>query len=82
MFVGDEMVVDLYKVRSNNNTLLIRVHMSDYSNVKSEFELKIPPLEELQILLPEQIKPRYASEIEPFIHLKWVNGASYTFMNV
>lgn len=79
VFHGDDIIVDLYKVRSNNNTLIIRVHMREFSSVKSEFVLKIPPLEELKVLLPQYEQPRYGKKIDPFVRLQWVNGASYTF---
>ena len=79
LFDGDRIIVDLFKVKQNNNTLLISVSMRDFSLVKSVFEIKIPPLESIQILLPENAKPRYSSTIDPFIRLEWVNGVSYTY---
>jgi hypothetical protein len=79
LFDGDRLIVDLFKVRQNNNTLLISVSMRDFSLVKSVFEIKIPPLESIQILLPEHVKPRYSSTLEPYIRLEWVNGVSITY---
>lgn len=78
-FEGDDVRVDLYKVRSNNNTLKIQVRLRDFTSVKAEFELKIPPLETIRILLPEREKPGYGKVLEPLVYLKWVNGASYTY---
>jgi hypothetical protein len=77
---GDKIFVDLFKVRQNNNTLLIRVHMLGFSLIKTEFELKVPPLQDIEVLLPENTKPRYGDEIEPYVRLQWVNGASYTYL--
>jgi len=79
IFHGDEVLVDLYKVRQNNNTLVIRASLRDFPQVKSEFTLKIPPVEAIQVLLPENEKPRYEKVIEPFIRLEWANGATYTY---
>jgi len=76
---GDDILVDLFKVRQNHNTLVIRVRMQDFQMVKAEFELKIPPVQEISVLLPEGVKPMYEKVIEPFIRLQWVNGASYTY---
>lgn len=79
LFDGDRLIVDLFKVRQNNNTLQISVSMRDFSLVKSVFEIKIPPLQSIQILLPENVKPRYSSTLEPYIRLEWVNGVSLTY---
>jgi hypothetical protein len=79
LFDGDRLIVDLFKVRQNNNTLLMSVSMRDFSLVKSVFEIKIPPLESIQILLPKHVKPRYSSTLEPYIRLEWVNGVSITY---
>lgn len=76
---GDELLVDLYKVKQNNNTLRISVRMRDFQTVKAEFELKIPPVQDIRVLLPEDAMPRYGKVIEPFVRLNWVNGASYTY---
>ena len=79
LFVGDRLIVDLFKVRQNNNTLVVSVSMRDFSLVKSVFEIKIPPLQSIQVLLPENVKPRYSSTLEPYIRLEWVNGVSFTY---
>ena len=45
IFHGDRIIVDLFKVRQNNNTLVVNVHMRDFTIVKSTYEIKIPPLQ-------------------------------------
>jgi hypothetical protein len=79
IFHGDEILVDLFKVKQNNNTLVIRVRMRNFALVKSEFEIKIPPVEAVRVMLPEDFEPHYGRTIEPYIQIDWSNGARYTY---
>ena len=76
---GDELLVDLYKVRQNKNTLVIRARHTNNPKVETTYEIKIPPLKDVGILLPEEEKPFYGTIIEPFIFLEWANGVRYTY---
>ncbi|MFN5621116.1 MAG: hypothetical protein ACK478_07430 [Flavobacteriales bacterium] len=78
-FAGDEALVDMFQVRRNNNTLLIKAHLRDYPLVKAEFEIKIPPLQSISVFIPEDIRPRCGKMIEPYVDLTWANGAGYTY---
>ena len=79
IFHGDRMIVDLFKVRQNNNTLVVNVHMRDFTICKSTYEIKIPPLQSLRVIVPDPQKARYGSVIEPYVSLSWANGVSYTY---
>ena len=76
---GGRLVVDLYKVRQNNNTLVIHVQHREFINVKASFEIKIPPLQSIVVVIPENVNLRYGSTIEPIIHLDWANGVGYSY---
>ncbi|MFN5295184.1 MAG: hypothetical protein ACK5BL_06610 [Flavobacteriales bacterium] len=76
---GDCWYVDLYKVRQNNNTLVIYAQHRDNASTKTSFEIKIPPIQSVEVVLPENTKPRYGKSIEPIVHLEWANGVGYSY---
>jgi len=76
---GDELLVDLYKVRQNKNTLVLRARHRDNPKVETTFEIKIPPIQSIRVLLPENMEPFYGARIEPLISLEWANGVRYTY---
>ena len=78
-FMGDVALVDLFKVRRNNNTLLIKAYLLGYPSVKGEFEIKIPPLQTIGVFIPSDVRPRYGKIFEPYVDLNWANGAGYTY---
>ncbi|MFM9004164.1 MAG: hypothetical protein ACKOSR_01475, partial [Flavobacteriales bacterium] len=76
---GDELLVDLFKVRQNNNTLVVRARHRENPKVETSFEIKVPPLTSIGVLLPENTHPFYGKSIVPFISLEWANGVRYTY---
>jgi hypothetical protein len=42
---GDLLLVDLFKVRNNDQTLIIKVRLINMPHIQSVFDLKVPPME-------------------------------------
>jgi hypothetical protein len=76
---GDFLLVDLFKVRSNQQTLVIKVRLSNFPHVQSTFELRIPPVESVNIFLPNANRARFGRKIKPHIHVEWANRFGVTF---
>jgi len=76
---GDFLLVDLFKVRSNQQTLVIKVRLSNFPHVQSTFELRIPPVESVNIFLPNAHRARFGRKIKPHIHVEWANRFGVTF---
>jgi hypothetical protein len=53
--------------------------MRDFTIVKSTYEIKMPPLQSLRVILPDNQKAQYGSVIEPYVSLSWANGVNYTY---
>jgi len=70
---GDLLLVDLYKVRSNQQTLVIKVKLKNAPHVQSVFDLKMPQLEAISIFLPNVSRARHGKRISPHITFQWAN---------
>jgi hypothetical protein len=76
---GDLLLVDLFDVRSNQQTLEIKVRLKNSLQVESIFELRIPPVESVNIFLPNANRARFGRKIKPHINVQWANRFDVTF---
>lgn len=79
IFDRDLCMVDLSAVARNGNALVINAAMKNYPQVKTSFTLRVPPMKEVRIMLPENTRIRYGRMIQPLITLEYNNGLSYSF---
>ena len=70
---GDRLLIDLFKVRSNRQTLVIKVRLKDSPHVESVFDLKIPPMESISIFLSNTDNLRPGKKVKPCIAIEWAN---------
>ena len=70
---GDRLLIDLFKVRSNQQTLVIKVRLKDSPHVESVFDLKIPPMESVSIFLSNRDNLSPGKKVKPRIAIEWAN---------
>ena len=70
---GDRLLIDLFKVRNNQQTLVIKVILKDSPHVESVFDLKIPPMESISIFLSNRDNLRPGKKVKPRIAIEWAN---------
>ena len=80
IFDRDLCMVDLSAVARNGSKLEIHAAMADYPQVKTTFILKVPPINQIRVSLPESECIRYGRTIEPMVTLEYNNGLSYSFL--
>jgi hypothetical protein len=70
---GDLLLVDLFKVRNNKQTLVIKVKLRNAPHVQTIFDLKEPPMESISIFLANTTSLRNGKKIKPSIVIQWAN---------
>jgi hypothetical protein len=74
---GDRLLVDLFKVRINQQTLVIKVRLRNAPFVQSIFDLKVPPMESVSIFIANGRSIRRGKKVNPRITIQWANDFFY-----
>ncbi len=74
---GDRLLVDLFKVRNNRQTLVIKVRLRNAPCIQSVFDLKVPPMESISIFIANGRSIRPGKKVSPRITIQWANEFFY-----
>jgi hypothetical protein len=70
---GGQLLVDLYRVRNNNQTLVIKVKLRSAPHVQSIFDLKVPPIETISIFFPRNRLFFLKRNTSLHVSVQWAN---------